>query len=121
MELIKIQTTLSSLIIFSLLVLMTFSLPTRSLPSPRIPITPGNADSSENPEFPLYKLASSRHGSSYGTSYIVVPNNQSHPGKKSIEVDPLALLFGAKAIALKAFLISQFLTTTTTPRPGEGR
>lgn len=69
-------------------------------------------------QFPLQKLASSRHGTSYGTSYVFVPNNsQSHPGKKSIEVDPLTLILGAKAIALKAYLISQFLTTTTTLSP----
>lgn len=37
-------------------------------------------------------------------------------GKKTIEVDPLTLILGAKAIALKVYVLSQFLTTTTTPR-----
>ena len=117
MELIKIQSTFFTVIIMLHLVTqMTVSLPTNPLVM--------DAEPSEHSEFRLRKLASSRHGS-YGTSYVYVPNNsnhgsQSYPGKKSIEVDPLTLIFGAKAIALKAYLISQFLTTTTTRNPLTG-
>ena len=64
------------------------------------------------------KGRSARMGSGGGGSYgIVSMASTSGHGKKTIEVDPLALILGAKAIALKVYVISQFLTTTTTPRP----
>lgn len=64
------------------------------------------------------KGRSARMGSGGGHSYGIASMasmSGSGQGKKTVQVDPLTLILGAKALALKVYVISQFLTTTTTP------
>lgn len=59
-------------------------------------------------------------GGGGGYGIVSMASSSGGHGKKTVEVDPLALILGAKAIALKVYVLSQFLTTTTTPRPAAG-
>lgn len=59
------------------------------------------------------RMGSGGGGHSYG---VVSMASTGGSGKKTVEVDPLVLILGAKALALKVYVLTQLLTTSTTPR-----
>lgn len=58
------------------------------------------------------RMGSGSGGHSYG---VVSMGSTGGSGKKTVEVDPLVLILGAKALALKVYVLTQLLTTSTTP------